>query len=903
MDTDISGNYQYSEIISSFQKLVSIYIPSILDKDSLSIHHDFIDDNNFDFSFRLKAVEEVVRFFTRDYYVADQSNISGNYNPGKQEVNLTAEIPSLGYKDQAWKDLYLIAESDSGYMEYTGLAGRFSLTKDLSIENFQFSGRLFDDTITTEIGWNNLAQPLYKGNIHLITGISTNNETANQKISLNILPSHFIFNDTLWNIAESKIIIDSSAVDVDSFTISNQYQAMVVIGEISREKDSRLAINFNNLDLATMNLFTKNKQLEVSGALSGQTSLINVYENPVFLSDLIVTKLQLNNQDFGEGNIRALYNNESKGIHMLASGIQGDTRIFKIEGDYFPNNGEIDFDIDFEKIKLSVFEPFAKKIFSDFKGLSNGEFSLKGTTQHPVLNGKLDFFKASMLVDYLQTRYSFTDDLIVSNNDILFDNFEIMDEAGNKTSAKGSIENKYFRDFWLDLDLMTPGFLFLNTSQADNELFYGRVLASGLIKIKGPADDLTMNINARTEKNSVFNIPLYGTEEINENTFIRFVDSHGEEIKEVKEKFSYEVNLKGLTLDFNLEITPDAEVQIIFDPSVGDILRGRGGGNLNMAINTLGKFEMYGDLIIQEGDYLFTLQNLINKKLEVEPGGSITWNGDPADANIDLKTVYKLRTSVSALSPGDEDSRLNRRIPVECQIIMTGKLLKPNIKTDIVLPTTDQQTRNIVYNSINTEEEKLKQFISLLVMNNFMSIDPGNAFLTGSGPTSTANMAGVATSELLSNQLSHFLSQISQDFDIGLNYRPGDQITSDELEVALSTQILDDRITINGNLDVGGNEITQTSAATQTNHIVGDFDIDFKITDNGKLHLKAFNRANDNLIWQARSPYTQGVGVFYREDFNTFGELMRRYRDAILSLFSREEKEMEEREEMSMMKN
>lgn len=902
MDADVSGNFRYSEIQESFHNLTSKYLPSLSGDESVSTVIDFSDNNSFDYSLRLKSVENVIRFFTRDYFIADQSYISGNYNPGEFDVNLTAEIPSLGYKNKSWNNLFLVAEGDSGYLEYMGIANKLSINADLGIENFEISGKIFNDTLTTEVGWNNLEKPLYKGSINLMAGLSKNIETTNRKIAVNTLPSYIVFNDTLWNIAQSNINIDSSAFEIDSFIISNQNQALVLSGEISREKNSRLAINFSELDLATLNLFAKNKKIEFAGALSGQASLINAYKNPVFLSDLIMSNFHINNQDFGEGNLRALYNNDSKAIHMLATGTKGDTRIFKIEGDYFPNNANIDFDLDFEKIRLSTFESYSDKLVSDLKGLGNGELTLKGSIQNPELNGKLDFFKASVIVNYLQTRYSFSDQLIIKNNDIIIEGFEISDESGNKAIAEGTINNRYFRDFSLDLNLSTPNFMFLNTSQSDNELFFGRVLASGIIEITGPADNLNMNINARTEKNSVFNIPLYGAEEIDENNFIRFVNSYGEEIKEVKDSFKYKVNLKGLTMDFNLEITPQAEVQIIFDPRVGDILQGRGNGSLNMSINTLGKFEMYGDLIIEEGDYLFTLQNLINKKLEVEPGGTITWNGDPADANIDLKAVYKLRTSVSSLSPGYENSRLNRRIPVECKILMTGKLLKPNIETDIVLPTTDQQTRNIVYNSINTEEEKLKQFISLLVMNNFMSVDPGDAFLSGAGSGSTASMAGVATSELLSNQLSHLLSQISKDFDIGLNYRPGDQITTDELEVALSTQILDDRITINGNLDVGGNEVTQTSAATNTNNIVGDFDIDFKITENGKLHLKAFNRANDNLIWQARSPYTQGVGVFYREDFNTFGELMRRYRDAILNLFTREEKERElERDETTMM--
>jgi hypothetical protein len=150
----------------------------------------------------------------------------------------------------------------------------------------------------------------------------------------------------------------------------------------------------------------------------------------------------------------------------------------------------------------------------------------------------------------------------------------------------------------------------------------------------------------------------------------------------------------------------------------------------------------------------------------------------------------------------------------------------------------------------------------------------------------TAYAAGIATgTELLSNQLNRFLSQISKNFDIGVNYRKGDEISSDEVEVAFSTQILNDRVTLNGNMDMGGTQ--QTTSIDNTNNIAGDFDVDIKITE--KFHVKTFNRSNDNLLLYT-SPYTQGVGVMYREDFNSIGELLRRYRDGLLGLFSNSEK-------------
>ncbi|MGC9342982.1 MAG: translocation/assembly module TamB domain-containing protein, partial [Bacteroidales bacterium] len=900
MDADVTGYYQFSTIAKSFKNLAIHYIPS-LSIDEVTHNPDFEDKNNFEFSFEFKKVEKIVRFFTRDYVLSDSTYISGKYNPREYSTVLTAEIPRVGFRDNYWTDLYILAESDSIETEFNAVSSNLHLNNEMSLDNMTLTGSVFQDSLLSTLTWDSNQKPVYKGQFNISAGFAENLSSGNQKITIHTLPSYIIFNDTLWNVSPSVISVDSSSIKIDSFNISNQNQEFLVDGEVSKLSGTGLNLYFNELDLATLNVFTKRMKLQLAGNMTGQASLINAYENPLFLSDLKMNELFVNGQGFGDGELRAKWDNASRKIHILASGVKGEAEIFRVEGDYFPSSKDLSFDIDFDKIRLSAFEPFAEKLVSDIKGLGSGELNLEGTASQPLLTGEVNFFKASMIVNYLQTRYSFTDKLSIQNNRLLLDEFKLTDELGNNAIANGSVTSQYFKDFNLNINITTPDFLFLNTTESDNEVFYGKVIASGIVRVNGPPDNLYMDINASSGKNTLFYLPLYGAEEVNENDFIRFVNSSGKKTEDKSSESNYEVNLKGLSLNFNLEVTPDAEVQLIFDPKVGDILSGRGNGDLNITINSLGKFEIFGEMKIEEGDYLFTLQNLINKKLEVQPGGTITFNGDPTNANINLRAIYKLRTSVYTLAPepmyGDRD--LKKRIPVECHIIMSGRLLEPTINTDIVLPTADQQIKNIVNAAINSEEERLKQFISLLVINNFMSMDPGDSFLASSGSSSTASVAGVATSELLSNQLSHWLSQISRDFDIGLNYRPGDEITTDEVEVALSTQILDDRVTIQGNLGVGG-QTTQTSSSTNTNNIVGDFDIDFKITENGKLHLKAFNRSNEDLLFQT-SPYTQGVGVFYREDFNTFGELFRRYRDAILRVFSdKREEELSEAEETSM---
>ena len=311
-----------------------------------------------------------------------------------------------------------------------------------------------------------------------------------------------------------------------------------------------------------------------------------------------------------------------------------------------------------------------------------------------------------------------------------------------------------------------------------------------------------------------------------------------------------------------------------------------GSGNIQLTLDQQNNFQIFGEYIIEQGDYLFTLQNIINKRLSVQRGGRITWNGDPTGAVINVNAIYDTRAVPGVLVP-DPTENLKKRMPVDCYLIMEGSLLSPLLKFDIELPTAEEETRNVVRNAISTEEELTKQFLSLLVINNFSAPSTTSG---GSGSTG-AGMAGVTASELLSNQLSNWLSQISNDFDIGVNYRPGDEISSDQVEVALSTQIFDDRVSIHTNVDVS-DKSSNTAPNQRTNTIAGDFDVDVKLTDNGKFRLKAFNRYNYDQLYNS-APYTQGVGFVYREDFNSLGELGRRYKNAFKGSKKKKKKEEE----------
>jgi hypothetical protein len=690
------------------------------------------------------------------------------------------------------------------------------------------------------------------------------------RIDMHFNPGKIYIRDTIWDLDQSGITIDTSSVEFHKLQVSHNEQSLAVNGKLSRRPSDELHFDFTDLDLEHLNPVTSKSGLQLDGIMNGTTTIADVYNNPMFLSDIKIDHLIINNEVIGNTLISAGWINPEQKIRLEMEAMRGNLKTLDIRGDYYPENRKINFNLALDKLKLDIFEPYTRGVITDLDGFTSGELRLGGYTDKPMVNGSLNMQKTSFRVEYLQTIYSFTNEIEVRDNNLIIKDFEVYDETGNRSVLRGDIKNRYFRDFDFDLSLRAENFNFMETRAVHNQTFYGNAMASGLIRFIGQPGNLRLVVSAKTEKGTRIYIPINQGRDLQENNFITFIqpDSLVNEVEAVDRQ--YTANPTGLSLDFDLEVTRDATVEIIFDPKVGDIMSANGSGNIQLTLNQQNDFQIFGTYIIERGDYLFTLQNIINKRLSVQRGGRITWNGDPTGAVINMSAIYDTRAAPGVLVP-EPTENLKKRMPVECHLNMEGNLLNPMLKFQIEMPTAEEETRNVVRNAISTEEELTKQFLSLLVINNFSAPSTVSG---GSGGTGTG-MAGVTASELLSNQLSNWLSQISNDFDIGVNYRPGDEISSDQVEVALSTQIFDDRVTIHTNVDVS-DKSSNTSTNQRTNTIAGDFDVDVKLTDNGKFRLKAFNRYNYDQLYKT-APYTQGVGFLYREDFNSFGELGRRY--------------------------
>lgn len=871
LDATIAGKYKLSVLHHSIINYLADFIPALINKKYVLEESEENTQININADF--KRTDPFFNFFYPEYMISTDTKLQATFmseNEGFLRIDVLA--PELKIKNNLWKGFVFNLQSEDSVIITTIGSRVFNFNKRITFENFTVKSTVNNNNISFSTHWLNWDSTLYKGTILGNFSILNNGEEL-RRYRVDLDSSSITISDSVWYLNTCMIALDSTGIEIDNVQLTHDEQHILVYGKLTDIPGDSLHFSFRDFNLANLNFFTKKRDFVFGGSINGKGNMSGVKENPLFFSSLTIDDLMINREILGNCFINSVWDNDKQSLNIEATTLLDDLTTFRFSGDYFPNDmGKMDFIISLNKLRTNIFSPFLKGIFSNIEGVTTGDLQLTGVRGKPYLAGKLTLQKNAFTVDYLKTRYNFTSEIDISNNNFIFNNVELSDRDGNSAVLNGVIRTEYLKNISLNLGINTKNLLCLDTRETDNSHFYGIAYATGFIKITGEASSLRFDIDAETGKDTRFFIPLNGDSEVSEFNYIRFLRSDTSVIKSVKSEPEYNVDLTGIQMNFNLNITPDAEVQIIFDPTMGDIIKANGIGEMKMLINTLGTFKFVGEYTIEKGEYLFTLQDVINKRLKIEKGSNLRWTGDPVNAQVDITAVYRTKASLTDLYGSSENASesdiYKGRVTVDCRIYLTGLLTSPTIKYDLYLPYADEDTRNRVNSRISTEEDVSKQFLSLLVLSRFL---PDRQLANNEGSNSSISGVGVNASELLSNQLSNWLSQISNDFDIGVNYRPGSEITDREVEVALSTQLLNDQLSINGSVDMKTN-----ATAKNTNKIVGDFDVDYKINKKGNVRLHAYNRSNDDLLTNY-SPYTQGFGVIFMEEFNSFGNLMNRY--------------------------
>jgi hypothetical protein len=842
----LKGEVDLKELALSLQDILSEVIPNF--QPPIREHKT----QNFELRMEVLDFSEIQGIFIPELSLAPHSRLRMNVDEPNSVFKITFTSDQIDYNGKVLENVVIDANRPDEFVYFNIITDRLKISEDMVFEQFAIDARSDRDTIFTDIVWGDTATT-HRGEI-----ITRFNVRGYQNLDVLFDQSEFTINDHTWQFAQGgKISIDSSFVKINDVAIYSDLQVLWLEGALAEDPSQSLDLTIGAFDLSNINAFLDD-ETQLFGMVSGSASVRDVYEKPIFTSDLSLADFKLNDYLFGDLCLLSQWDNENKSLWVDGSLERSEMKQLAFAGAYRIGNEKSPLDIyaSVRDLDLSFINEFVGEDVLGISGFASGNVHLTGVPDAPDMNGKLALRDASIFVPYLNTRYYLEQGIGIYPDMFTFDRIRIRDEEGNPAFLTGTIMHKAFGDWNFDvvIDAEKP-LLTMNTNEILNSLYYGKAYTTGDVSISGFEDQLEFDIKLRSEKGTKLAMPMNSSDDITFENFIRFIDKDST-VADVA------LDLSGIKLNMELDITPDAEFQIIFDQAVGDVMSGNGKGHLSMEINNLSTFTMYGQVEITKGNYLFTLKNLLNKEFIIRPGGTITWFGDPFSADLNMQAVYKVNATLSEII-SDASRNYGQRVPVDLIMNLTGKMFSPGVDFDINLPTVDQVTKSRVESIISSDQERNRQAFALLVLRKFVS--PPNTTSTAA----TLNPIVDNSNELLSSQISNWLSQISSDFDLGFNYRPGDEISNEEIALALSTQLFNDRLSLSGNFGVSrGN----TANSNPTNYI-GDIRVEYKITQDGKIRLLVYNESNDyRMAAIQQSLYTQGVGLMYQEEFNTIDE-------------------------------
>ena len=852
---NIKGQFKLAEIKHMMQNALG----------SIYTHYNpyKIDPNQYvDFHFNI--YNKIVEVFLPKVKLGSNTFINGSINPDKESFRLQIKSPHINAYDNLIDSLSVEIDNKNPFYNAFLEAKKVDLGV-YTIHNFNLINTTIKDTLffRSEFKGGETAKDNYE-----LSFFHTLNEK--QESIIGIKKSLINFKGNEWFINRdnqmndyNKIVLNRTAdsIKINNFKMAHQNQYINLSGLLTSKDYKNLHLVAHNVALEKIT--PEVKGLNLTGKVNGNISLTQKGELYYPSADLFIQYFKLNGYDYGDLEMSIFGNNDLSSFDVAAFFSNGRTPGFATRGKINIDKKKgtlLDLKAYFKDFALSPFNPFMEGIFYDIRGTMSGKVDITGSITNPQMDGELTLNKAGAGISYLLLNADINDGsrIKVNNKNFIIDNWLLTDTAyKTKATLNGSIRHNRLLDWFLDLKLKTLGkrFMVLNTPYTDESLFYGTAFMKGEATIKGALDEIAIKVNAQTEEGTAFKIPLSDTESVGDDSFITFVEKGQKKVKIQRDLES----IKGLELNFELNVQPTAEVEIVMDRKTGSSLVGRGEGTLLIEINTNGKFNMWGDFITYSGFYNFKYENFIDKRFTVLPGGSISWSGDPLTATLrNLKAAYTLSANPSTLL---ESSQYNRKINTQVIIKLEGELMHPETLFDITFPDSSPSLVSELNYKLEDQDRKQLQAFSLLAQGSFMSEKNTDNRLVAYNLFETA--AG------LFNQL---LSDEDNKLNLGVSYEAGindgrSDINSDRLGFTVSTQITD-WASVNAKVGIPVGGITRTAVA-------GNIEVLFRLTPNGNLTAKIFNRENE---WQQymldRIGYAQGAGITYTVDFSTFKELM-----------------------------
>lgn len=843
IDATISGQYLFASLADEFANLMSKHMPTFFVENKRIRQNK----NSFDINISIKNSETLSNLFELPVTVIEPIDIKGAINLSGEDLKIKADIPYIIASDQKIQKGVIEFIANDSIFTIDGNAdwiqakeGRIALKLGIKKDDL--------DTFTARIYAQNDS----------VSGVKLNGNlwaVANFRKEKNELVSSVRFLETPLNIGKLNLSVLSALIENKGETTKisnlglglNGKRYIGIDGVISPRREDSLYIKFDKTQLGDLlaGLDINNIKAEANGRMT----IIHALDNPSFFTDnFSLNDITVFGDTLGTLFVKSGWSNSRQAI-LFKTDLQNKISSSIISGVVYPEKDSIDININLNKFPLKWMQPFVADFVTKLDGSISSKFSIKGGLNKPLADGWLGFNDVSLRANYTNVTYRISDTIKVLPDKMGFRDLTIRDNNNNTATASALLTHQNFKNMEYGLNLDLKNFLILNTQNRTDSLFYGKLMASGKVKIRGNDQQILIDMpDIRNSKGSNLNITIPDITEASDYQSIVYINTPDQDSAQIEDKSPISDALP-IKLNMGLTVTPDINLGIVINPTTGDFMQVKGNGDIKFSYDMEAEdMKAFGDYTLTDGIVKLKLQNIATLEFKIKEGSKLIFSGDPMRTSFNITAYRRVRANLATLDASFSTSR----IAVDCILGIKGDIQKMELTYDVSLPDASDDIRNKVKSLMTTEDQKIRQFAYLIASGSFYSNSQG-------GGNIGSNMWTSIASSTLSDGLNSLLGNMLGDkWEIGTNLSTSDGSFSDmDMSVNVSTKFLDDKLKLNTNL---GYRTDQTT--TSENTFVGDFDLEYELSRT--IRLKAYNHTNDRMYKQA--PTTQGIGIQYTKE-------------------------------------
>ena len=884
MFAEIKGRYKLTQLADVIQQSIDPYFSLTNTKNTNRV-------DNHDFTINAKAYDNpALRAFVPELKKLDSINIAASFSTATG-MNATVSAPLIVYGTNTINDIKLDAVTRNNQIEYNT---SFSHLKSGTFAMFATSlhGSISNNLINFSL---HIQDPQAKNKYH-ISG--TFSQPSANNYNFQVKPDSLVLNYEPWTVNQNNLIqLLNGDIVANQFSLSKGVQQLS-LNSVGGGANRPLSIDFKNFKIATLTALIQTDSVLVDGELNGNVLLKDYKTQPTFTSDLVINNLSIYKDTLG--NVTAQVINTTPNVYNANIVLTGRGNDLKASGVYYVkpgNNSNFDFALDIKTLQMKALEGPSFGAIRNSSGSLSGNITLKGTIDDPILRGTINFNKTAFNLKAINSFFKVDNEsLTIDNTGFAFNNFIIQDTADNNLVIDGRVNTTNFKDYAFKLKVNADNFQVLNTTKKDNKLFYGKMVLTTALNIRGtndePVVDGSITVNDKTK--FTFVMPQDEPGVIDREGIVRFVDLSAttEDSLFMLPYDSLNISrLVGYDISTNITIDRNAEFNLIVDAANGDFINMKGEGLLSAGIDPSGKITLVGSYQLDEGSYELSF-NFLRRKFDIQKGSRILWTGEPTHADIDVSGVYIANASPLDLVQNQISNDVairntyRQKLPFEVWLTLKGDLLRPAVSFDIRLP--EDKSYIVSKDIISAVQNKLlqireepgeinKQVFALLLLSRFVNENP---FDNSNGGLDPAEFARESVSKLLSEQLNSLAGGLIAGVDINFDlitasdYTTGEKRNRTDFTVGLTKQLLGNRlrVTVGSNFELAGPSVPNGKGA---NNIAGNVTVDYNISRDGRYVLRVYRKNEYEGVIEGYIIET-GVGFIINVDYDHFKELLQR---------------------------